>query len=249
MCVASADVALAALETARRAGEPFRLALLDLSMAEVDGLTLAERIREHRELRDTRLAILTSAGLRADAERCARIGVDTYLSKPIKESELTRTVTALLTAERSMVKSRPSPLTLPPSREGTPSLRILVAEDNAVNQKLALRLLEKQGHSVVVAGDGKQALILLEQQTFDLILMDVQMPNMDGFEAAAAIRANEKERDHVPIVAVTAHAMKGDRERCLAAGMDAYISKPIRVAELNDVIQNLALSSAKIPVA
>jgi two-component system sensor histidine kinase/response regulator len=249
MCVASADVALAALETARRAGEPFRLALLDLSMAEVDGLTLAERIREHRELRDTRLAILTSAGLRADAERCARIGVDTYLSKPIKESELTRTVTALLTAERSMVKSRPSPLTLPPSREGTPSLRILVAEDNAVNQKLALRLLEKQGHSVVVAGDGKQALILLEQQTFDLILMDVQMPNMDGFEAAAAIRANEKERAHVPIVAVTAHAMKGDRERCLAAGMDAYISKPIRVAELNDVIQNLALSSAKIPVA
>jgi two-component system sensor histidine kinase/response regulator len=102
---------------------------------------------------------------------------------------------------------------------------------------------------VVVAGDGKQALILLEQQAFDLILMDVQMPNMDGLEAAAAIRENEKGRTHIPIVAVTAHAMKGDRERCLAAGMDAYISKPIRVAELNDTIEKLALSIAKIPAA
>jgi signal transduction histidine kinase/CheY-like chemotaxis protein len=248
-CVASASLALAELETAKRAGEPFLLALLDLNMPEVDGLTLAERIRENPELRDTRLAIMTSAGLRGDAERCARIGVDTYLFKPIKESELTRTVTSLLAAGRSMVKSRPSALTLPSSIQGTPGLRILVAEDNAVNQKLALRLLEKQGHSVVVAGDGKQALILLEQQAFDLILMDVQMPNMDGFETAAAIRENEREQAHIPIVAVTAHAMKGDRERCLAAGMDAYISKPIRVTELNDIIQKLALSSAKIPVA
>src|SRR6202011_3428703 len=149
MCVASARLALVALEAAKRAGEPFRLALLDLNMPEGDGLTLSEWIRENPELRDTRLAILTSAGLRGDAERCARIGVDTYLFKPIKESELARTVTGLLATERSVVKSRPSPLTLPSSRESTTGLRILVAEDNAVNQKLALRLLEKEGHSVV----------------------------------------------------------------------------------------------------
>jgi signal transduction histidine kinase/CheY-like chemotaxis protein len=249
MCVASARLALAALESAKRAGEPFRLALIDLNMPEMDGLTLAECIRENPELRDLRIAVLTSAGLRGDAERSARIGIDAYLFKPIKQSELIHTISSLLAAERSVVKRRPGPLTRPSSRENTTGLRILVAEDNAVNQKLALRLLEKQGHSVVVAGDGKQALILLEQQAFDLILMDVQMPNMDGLEAAAAIRENEKGRTHIPIVAVTAHAMKGDRERCLAAGMDAYISKPIRVAELNDTIEKLALSIAKIPAA
>jgi two-component system, sensor histidine kinase and response regulator len=148
-----------------------------------------------------------------------------------------------------VVKRWPDPFTRPSSGESATGLRILVAEDNAVNQKLALRLLEKQGHSVVVAGDGRQAIILLEQQAFDLILMDVQMPNMDGLEATAAIRKNEKGRAHIAIVAVTAHAMKGDRERCPAAGMDAYLSKPIRAAELNDTIEKLALSSVKTPAA
>jgi two-component system sensor histidine kinase/response regulator len=243
MSVASARLAMAALETAKRAGEPFRLALLDLNMPEVDGLTLAECVRENPDLRDTGIALLTSAGLRGDAERYAKIGVDAYLFKPFKQSELIHTITGLLAAESSVLKKRPGALTRPASKQSSTGLRILVAEDNAVNQKLALRLLEKQGHSVVVAGDGRQALILLEQQAFDLILMDVQMPNMDGLEATAAIRENEKGRAHIAIVAVTAHAMIGDRERCLAAGMDAYISKPIRVAELNDTIEKLALTS------
>ena len=249
MCVASARLALAALDAAKRAGEPFRLALIDLNMPEVDGLALAESIRKDPELRGARIAILTSAGIRGDAPRCAKIGIDAYLIKPIKQSELVHTITDLLAAERSVVKSRPDPLTRPSSGERAAGLRILVAEDNAVNQKLALRLLEKQGHSVVVAGDGRQAIVLLEQQAFDLILMDVQMPNMDGLEATAAIRKNEKGRARIPIVAVTAHAMKGDRERCLAAGMDAYLSKPIRAAELNDTIGKLALSTVKIPAA
>jgi signal transduction histidine kinase/CheY-like chemotaxis protein len=244
VCVASAPPALAEIETAARAGEPFRLALLDLNMPEMDGLTLAERIRGNLDLRDTRIAILTSTGLRCDAEKCAKIGIDAYLLKPVKQSELIHAMTDMLTGVRSVVKRRPDPLTRPASRGSSSGLRILVAEDNAVNQKLASRLLEKQGHSVVIAGDGKQALILLEQQPFDLILMDVQMPNMDGFEAAAAIRESEKDGAHIAIVAVTAHAMKGDRERCLAAGMDAYISKPIRAADLNDAIEKLALTQA-----
>jgi signal transduction histidine kinase/CheY-like chemotaxis protein len=247
VCVESAQLALEALETAAGAGKPFPLALLDLNMPEMDGLSVAERIRENPKLRDTRIAILTLAGMRGDVAWWAKIGIDAYLLKPIKRSELIRTITSILNAEQPGAKRRTAPSARPSLKEGQTGLRILVAEDNPINQRLALRLLEKQGHSVVVAGDGEQALIVLEQQAFDLILMDVQMPNMDGFEAAAAIRRSEKDRRHIAIIALTAHAMKGDRERCLAAGMDAYISKPIRVQELNDAIEKLTIPSAKDP--
>jgi signal transduction histidine kinase/CheY-like chemotaxis protein len=249
VCVESARIALETLESAAGAGTPFPLALLDLNTPEMDGLSVAERIRENPKLRDTRIAILTLAGMRGDAAGSATIGIDAYLLKPIKRSELIRTITSMLSAEQPAVKRRTAPSTRPSSRERQTGLRILVAEDNAVNQRLAVRLLEKQGHSVVVAGDGKQALIALERQAFDLILMDVQMPNMDGFETAAAIRKGEKDQTHIAIIALTAHAMKGDRERCLAAGMDAYISKPIHVQELNDAIEKLAITSIKIPTA
>jgi CheY-like chemotaxis protein/HPt (histidine-containing phosphotransfer) domain-containing protein len=125
-------------------------------------------------------------------------------------------------------------------REGRPRLRILLAEDNPVNQQLAVRILEKRGHSVQVVTDGRQALDAVSQEQYDLVLMDVQMPEMDGFESTAAIRAGEKSSGaHVPIIALTAHAMTGDRERCLAAGMDGYLSKPLRAAELIDAIERL----------
>jgi two-component system sensor histidine kinase/response regulator len=191
--------------------------------------------------------ILTLAGMRGDLAGWAKIGIDAYLLKPVKRSELIRTITSVLSAEPPTAKRRTAPSARSSLKESQTGLRILVAEDNAVNQKLAGRLLEKQGHSVVVAGDGQQALIALEREVFDLILMDVQMPNMDGFEAAAAIRKTERDQSHIAIIALTAHAMKGDRERCLAAGMDAYISKPIRVEELNDTIEKLAIKRAEIP--
>jgi len=243
VCVANAQLASERLETAKRAGDPFRLALLDLDMPDGEGLIVAERIRENPELREIKIAMLTAAGVRADAARRGKISVDAFLLKPVKQSELLGAITRMLCVERGIARARPARVTPHASaRASGIGLHILVAEDNAVNQRLASRLLEKQGHSVVLAGDGKQALILIEQQPFDLILMDVQMPNMDGLEATAAIRKNERGRMHIPIVAVTAHAMKGDRERCLAAGMDAYISKPIGIQELNDAIEKVAQS-------
>jgi CheY-like chemotaxis protein len=142
-------------------------------------------------------------------------------------------------------EAKPALVTRHSLREEVRSLRILLAEDNAVNQLLATRLLEKQGHHVATVGNGRAALERLEKETFDLILMDIQMPEMDGFEATAAIRKQEESTGkHLPIVAMTAHAMEGDRERCLAAGMDGYIAKPVRAKDLIDAIENLCQSPA-----
>jgi CheY-like chemotaxis protein len=142
-------------------------------------------------------------------------------------------------------QAKPALVTRHSLREGGRSLRILLAEDNAVNQLLAARLLEKQGHQVVTVGNGRAALERLEKETFELILMDIQMPDMDGFEATAAIRKGEESTGkHLPIIAMTAHAMEGDRERCLDAGMDGYISKPIHGKDLIDAIENLGQSPA-----
>ena len=167
--------------------------------------------------------------------RCQELGLAAYLTKPIKQAELYRAILAALGSP----EAKPKPTT-PSSRRVGRSLRVLLAEDNLVNQKLAVRLLEKQGHSIVVAGNGRQALEAIERQPFDLVLMDVQMPEMDGFEATAAIRARERgSGQHLPILAMTAYAMKGDRERCLEAGMDGYVSKPIQPRELWKAIDKL----------
>jgi two-component system, sensor histidine kinase and response regulator len=183
-----------------------------------------------------------TAGERGDAARCRELGVSAYLIKPIWPSELLDAILLAL-ANSTAHPAQPALVTRHSLREGQKAVTILLAEDNAVNQTLALRLLERRGYAVVVAGNGREALKAHEKQSFDLILMDVQMPEMDGFEAAAAIRRMEKSTGaHVPIVAMTAHAMKGDREQCLAAGMDDYIPKPIRPQEMYEIIARFTQS-------
>ncbi|MFO0843587.1 MAG: response regulator [Gemmataceae bacterium] len=227
--------ALAAMRLAADAGEPFAVVLLDHMMPGMDGLTLAERIQHNPSLAGSVLMMLSSADRREVAARCRERGVNTYLTKPIKRADLLHALAAVRAPAQE-------PACTPAPRRGVAQcgrgLRLLLAEDNAVNQKLAVRLLEKRGHTVVVAANGKEALAALEAAPFDAVLMDVMMPEMDGFEATAAIRAREKATgDHVPIVAMTAHAMKGDRERCLEVGMDGYISKPLQPGELFEAVE------------
>jgi two-component system sensor histidine kinase/response regulator len=190
--------------------------------------------------------MLSSAGQHGDAKRCRDLGVAAYLTKPVRQGEL---LDAILTALGTQpVKDASAALVTRHSlREDRNHLRILLVEDNAVNQALAVRLLEKRGHTVTVAGNGKEALAALEGDSFDLVLMDIQMPEMDGFKATAAIRAKEKSfGGHLPVIAMTAHAMVGDRERCLNAGMDDYITKPIRPEGLDDLLKRLPLAAAKL---
>lgn len=233
--------ALARLNEAVREGNPFRLVLTDMHMPGMDGFTLIEHIRENSELRTATIMMLTSAGHRGDAARCQQLGVAAYLLKPIRQSELREAVARVLGAEE---QTGPIPLitrfSLQDAREPDSFLRILVAEDNPVNQRLATRLLEKRGHRVVLAGNGLEALEMLEKENFDLVLMDVQMPEMDGIEATVALRDRERKNGSArcPVIALTAHAMKGDREKCIDAGMDGYLSKPIRPQELDQILDN-----------
>jgi len=250
------DEALTMLQEAERSGTEFALLLVDSKMPEADGFTLVERIRQQADLRHMTIMMLTSAGQRGDAARCRELGIAAYLVKPIAQAQLLDAILNVLgrkvqtgrtagvgiggeTAQEAPLVTRHS------LREAHQNLHILLAEDNVVNQVLACRLLEKHGHSVVVASNGRKALEELDKQKFDLVVMDVSMPEMDGFEAVAAIRAREeKTGTHMPIIAMTAHAMKGDRERCLAAGMDAYISKPLQPNELIQVIKTLPMIRA-----
>ncbi len=236
--------ALEALEKGHRDGTPFGLVLLDAMMPEMDGFTLASHIRRDSDLLDCTMMMLSSANHQEDAARCRELGVATYLTKPIKQSSLLDAIMTTLSPafgleDRESTMEEKSSLV---RRRG--SLRILLAEDNLVNQKVAVRLLEKRGHRVEVAGNGRQALEALERGRFDAILMDVQMPEMDGFEATAAIRAREQAGgEHTPIIAMTAHALKGDRERCLEAGMDHYITKPLRRRDLFAVLESVLPST------
>jgi PAS domain S-box-containing protein len=238
-----AAAALIALQHAADSGRPFRLMLLDSQMPDVEGFDLAEQIKRHSRFADIAVIMLTSAGQRGDAARCRELGIAAYLTKPIGQSEL-------LEAIRHVLGLKPegaiaSPLVTRCSLSGAPHpsrRRILLAEDNVINQILAARLLEKRGHSVVVAPDGPQALAALDREPFDLVFMDVQMPGMDGFEVTKALREREKATgNHLRVVAMTAHAMKGDRERCLQAGMDGYIAKPIQVQELIQAVEGVAV--------
>ena len=234
------DEALVMLEQARAAGCPFPLAILDFQMPGIDGFTLATRIRQQKGSEGTRLFMLTSAGQRGDVARCKDIGIEVYLLKPVKQSTLLEAIARSLgrTAETGLPL-----MTRHSLNESRRKLHVLLAEDNAINLKLAVRLLEKQGHSVTVANDGSEAVAAVERGEFDVVLMDVQMPNMSGLEAAAAIRVLERGTGrHVPIVAMTAHAMKGDEESCLNAGMDAYVAKPIHAGRLMEVIAEVTLA-------
>jgi signal transduction histidine kinase/CheY-like chemotaxis protein len=230
--------ALQALEIAKSTGRSFPLILLDGQMPEMDGFTLAEYIQKDPGLVGAAIMMLTSAGHVGDAARCRELGVLAYLVKPIRQGELLNSIRQVL---QKTPENKPTALVTRHSlREPRNRGQILLAEDNAVNQALAVRLLEKRGYAVSVAGDGRAALAALEKNSFDLVLMDIQMPGMDGFEATAKIREKEKKTgEHIPIVAMTAHALKGDQERCLAAGMDGYVSKPIRTSELFRTIESL----------
>ena len=237
--------ALALLKQARDAGEPFPLILIDAQMPEMDGFALVDRIKQDPGLAGATIMMLTSAGQRGDAARCRELGITAYLIKPIRQSELLEAIQMAL-GNVSRSQAQPVLVTRHSLRETRRRLQILVVEDNAVNQALAIRLLEKRGHTVTVADDGREALAALDKQPFDLVLMDVQMPEMDGFEATAAIREKEKATGaHIPIIAMTAHAMKGDEERCLAAGMDAYISKPIQPTQLFQTIEGFVSVGAE----
>ncbi len=237
--------AITAMELAQTEHHPYRLVLLDQMMPEMDGFTLAERIKDRPELAQSVLMMLSSAGRPADSAHCREIGLSAYLTKPFKQSELLDTILTTLAGEASPESRCVPPPTAPFSANAPTLLRILLAEDNAVNQRLAVRVLEKQGHEVIVAGNGWAALDAWQASqggpaSFDLVLMDIQMPEMDGFEATIAIRSREAILSgHVPIVAMTAHAMKGDRERCLDAGMDDYLSKPLQFQKLLEVIARL----------
>jgi two-component system sensor histidine kinase/response regulator len=231
----NANTALEKREEAAGRGAPFSLVLTDTQMPVTDGFELVERIGRNPELGSPSIIMLSSAGEESDRVPYEP-GVQARLSKPVRQSELRETILRILT-EKGM-PLRPAFGGDPPQGAAKKTLRILLAEDNAVNKKLAMRLLQKHGYEVVAARNGCDALAAIEKESFDLVLMDVQMPEMDGFEATQMIREQERQTGHhLPIVAMTAHAMKGDEERCLQAGIDGYLTKPINSAELFAVIE------------
>jgi two-component system sensor histidine kinase/response regulator len=230
--------ALSALRRAKEAGNKTLLLLLDAQMPGMDGFSLMEKVRQDPELPTATVMMLTSGGQRGDAARCRELGISAYLTKPVRQWELREAILTVLGMEQRDDSMKL--LTRHTLRQTRRRLRVLLAEDNAINRELVVRLLSKRGHTVVVAANGKQAVSALETQSFDVVLMDIQMPEMDGFEATAAIRQKEKTiGTHVPIIALTAHAMKGDRERCLAGGMDGYVSKPVQAEELIKAVEGL----------
>jgi PAS domain S-box-containing protein len=243
VCAASARQAMDLLHDAIQRERPFQLVLSDLHMPVADGFMLAEAIRSQPTLARTMVLMLTSGDRQGDVAKCRELGISAYLFKPIKQSELFNVLVSSLGVNGVEDHATPLPVT---ELESLPALRILLAEDNLANQKLAVGLLTKWGHHVTVSSNGVEAVAAWsdppEGRPFDVVLMDIQMPEMDGFEATAAIRERERSRGrHTPIIAMTAHAMKGDRERCLAAGMDGYLAKPIRQQEVVAVLrQSLA---------
>ena len=235
---ADAHQALGLLHHAHRAGEPYRLVVTDAHMPDVDGFMLAQQIRQSAELRETVLMMLTSGDNADDLARCAALQIASYLLKPVKQSELLdemlRTLSVATTEDNRAERQAVDEAVAGPH----PALRILLVEDSPVNQKLANAVLQKAGHQVTIANHGREAVEIWQANTFDVILMDIQMPEMDGYEATQAIRDHERTRGgHVPIIAMTAHALKGDRQRCLEAGMDEYVSKPIHAKRLLETIQ------------
>jgi len=240
--VESGEAALDILEHAERLGQPFPLVLLDAHMPEIDGPTVAERITQHPRLQDMTIVMLSSGDQRDMDLRCRQLGISNYLRKPISRSDLWQAmITALGQPEETDIPKKQAPradeasaIQHPQGTMPRQQLRILLAEDNLVNQRLVVGLLKRHGHTVLVASTGREVLALLAQQPVDVVLMDVQMPEMDGLEATAAIREQEHQQGgHLPIIALTAHAMKGDHERCLLTGMDDYISKPIDAQTLS----------------
>jgi PAS domain S-box-containing protein len=240
----SGRAALEKLRAAARGGAPFAIALIASRMAEMDGFSLLEQVTANREISTVPIMMLTSDQYHSTALRCRQAGIPAHLLKPIKQSEL---LGALMTVLQSGTLEKLTAMASQNRPAKSPSLKILVVEDNLVNQKVAVRILEKAGHNVSVAATGKKALEILRDESFDLILMDLQMPEMDGFAATAAIRERERNTgQHTPVIAMTAHAMKGDRERCLEQGMDEYIAKPINASGLLGLIERVMSTTADV---
>jgi PAS domain S-box-containing protein len=250
--VDSGAAALQELHRAAAAGEPYPLLLVDAMMPEMDGFTLVEQLRREPDLAGATVMMLTSADRQGDATRCRQLGMAAYLIKPIKFTELRSAIEAVLP---TVVPDHAAGSTVPVANgrgagangQTVWRLQILVAEDNVVNQRVVLRMLEKLGHMVTLVGNGREALAAVTRTRFDLVLMDVQMPEMDGLEATRALREQEAAGGgHLRVVAMTAHAMKGDRERCLAAGMDDYLAKPLHQEDLVRVLASGAVAAPAV---
>src|SRR5262249_27044224 len=239
-----AQRALTLLAEAKAMGKPFRLALVDAQMPQADGYYLAEQISREDSPETSVVVMLTATDVHRGAARCRELGICAYVAKPAKESELLTAIKTALGCNHRVVEKQSAQTGL----AGTTArpLRILLAEDNRINQILTTRLLQKRGHSVAIADTGKAALELTERESFDLILMDIQMPEIDGLEVAATIRRRERPGGkRTPIIAMTAHAMVGDRDRCLRAGMDHYLSKPLDRKQLFAAIEHVCAMSVR----
>jgi CheY-like chemotaxis protein len=248
--VESGTRALDSLRRAQADGRPFQLALLDMQMPEMDGLMLARAIRSDPALAGLPTILLSSLGQALPEEELKSHGIDARLAKPIRRSHLIASIAEVLVRSRPAAEDPPRPDAALPRREIPAGSKghLLLAEDNPVNKRVATRMLERLGYRVEVVENGSQALALLTQQSFDLVLMDCQMPEMDGFETTRAIRLREANGQRTPIVAMTANAMQGDRERCLEAGMDDYIAKPVVMKNLEEVLERW-MSRARGPSA
>ncbi len=240
--------AMVMAEAAHQKKEPFRLILLDVCMPGMDGFEVAEKFHNNPSLREAAILLLTSAGQPGEAARCLEVGICAYLLKPVLKGELLSAILTVLGGKLGQTAALvPHLVTRHSLRESPKKRRVLVAEDNAINQVLVVRLLVKLGHASVLAQNGREAVALASSQKFDLVFMDVQMPEMDGLDATRAIREKEKDDGtHLPIYAMTAHAMKGDRERCLESGMDGYLTKPIRFSDVEQTLAGLD-SEATMP--
>jgi two-component system, sensor histidine kinase and response regulator len=235
-CVDNGPAALETLERAAELGKPFALMLLDAMMPEMDGFDVTHRYKANPKLAGTTIIMLSSADSDSDAARCRELGIARYLRKPVSTLALHEAILVALgrtSTQKPMKRSITANNATPFQR-----LNILLAEDNAVNQLLTVSILERRGHAVQPVNNGKEALEALACERFDVVLMDVQMPEMDGLEATIAIRRMEQETNrHIPIIAMTAHAMKGDRELCLDSGMDDYLAKPVEPQTMRDVVE------------
>jgi len=245
---ATAHAALAVAKAAAEEGAPFPLVITDAHMPGEDGFDLAAQLRQDPRYAGPAIIVLTSAGQPGDSARCRELGLAAHLTKPVSSGDLRQSICRVLERNAGeLPAAKPVAGGLPEAKPGA-SRKILLAEDNPVNQKVATRLLERCGHRVTVAANGREAVAAVEREPFDLVLMDVQMPEMDGFEATAAIRRSETGTGrHLPIFAMTARAMKGDAERCAAAGMDGYLSKPIHTPALYAIVNATAPTAAAVP--
>jgi PAS domain S-box-containing protein len=239
--------ALMVLKHARESGNPILFVLTDAHMPMMDGFRLTEEIRREPQLAGTLVTMVTSGGQVGDAARCRELGISAYLTKPVRQADLLEAIVRVL-GSKARAEDTASLVTRHSLRENRRGLQILVVEDNIVNQRLAEHLLRNRGHAATIANNGREALEVLDHQRFDLALVDVQMPEMDGLQLTAAIRNKEKGTGaHLPIIAMTAYAMKGDRERCLEAGMDNYVAKPINSKQLFEMIDGVRSAELKPP--